>query len=107
MKKTDLSKFLDLDADDYKALGVAIGVDMARGPDTTVRVLASNPAHAAPYGACKGRHRVGRRERSDVRPKKIDGGVLATPHTCLDCGALMWRLHPGPKRHRRDRETED
>lgn len=105
--KTDLSKYLDLSAEDQRALGmipdpykqpdVVIGVDLASGPDHTV---------VRPYGEMCRHANVTLRERTDVKSKRLPNNLLATPHTCLDCGALMWRLHPGPRRLRERREDE-
>lgn len=99
--KIDLSKFLT------ESEALVLGVDPAlAGADRTARVLVRPSELGMPYtGTSKAcaRHRGSMREL-DIRPKRVADNVVATAHTCLDCGATVWRLHPGPVRRRRERD---
>lgn len=114
MKKVDLSKYLKLSSEDQRALGMIADDDpyakvaeALKARQAATSAPARQPAagtYSIGYGCRK--HRVSLRERTDLKPKRLPRDLLATPHTCLDCGKVMWRLHPGPRRFRRDELEE-
>lgn len=101
--KVDLSKYLTLTSEDHRALGTN---DTRLEPtpwqvQAKDRRIAKSRTFAAAYGGqCARGHRTSMRELPEFKVQRLLGDVIATAHACLDCGTVLWRLHPGPRRQR-------